>query len=163
MSAPLPPPTLTNIRPEDLRDVGRSLALFDQAVIRGLARPSEDGRLAFLALAAHAVAVGQNPGALFASLLRKGLWKYATQADEDAARRKLKPPSPEPLPAGRSLGIGSGRSKDLGLSADAVLVREVRAAVIRAGIFRDPYPTFQARYGWDRRRWDKALGELGLA
>jgi hypothetical protein len=50
------------------------------------------------------------------------------------------------------------------LSADALVVREVRAAVIRAGIFRDPFAAFQARNpGWSRERWDAALVELGVS
>ena len=47
------------------------------------------------------------------------------------------------------------------LSADARLVREVRAAMIRAGIFRDPFPAFRRlNPGWTRERWDAALAEL---
>jgi hypothetical protein len=52
----------------------------------------------------------------------------------------------------------------IGLSEDARIVREVRAAMIRAGIYRDPWPAFQARYPeWDRARWDRELSELGLS
>lgn len=88
---PLPTPNLDDVRPEDLRDVGRTLALFDQAVKRRLASPSEDGRLKFLAIAEHARAVGTvNPGGLFARLVRRGWWHFATQDDEDVARRRLR-------------------------------------------------------------------------
>jgi hypothetical protein len=53
--------------------------------------------------------------------------------------------------------------QDPGLSEDARIVKAIREATIRAGIFRDPWPAFQARYpAWDRSRWDRAMGELGL-
>lgn len=90
-AAPLPPPTLADVRPEDLVDTGRALALLDQAVARKLVGPSEADRLKFLALAEHARAIGKvNAPGLFARLLRRGLFSYATQGDEDAAARKLK-------------------------------------------------------------------------
>jgi hypothetical protein len=48
------------------------------------------------------------------------------------------------------------------LSADAVVVREVRSAMIRAGVYRDPYGAFaRLNPGWTRERWDRALRELG--
>jgi hypothetical protein len=88
---PLPAPSLDEVRPEDLRDVGRALELYRQAVDRKLASPSEDGRLKFLAAAEHARAVGTvNPGGLFARLVRRGWWHFATQDDEDVARRRLR-------------------------------------------------------------------------
>ncbi len=88
---PGPPPRLDDVRPEDLREVGRTLGLFDQAVARRLVGPSEADRLRFLAAAEHAAAVGTaNPSGLFARLIRRGLWHHATQADEDAAARRLR-------------------------------------------------------------------------
>jgi hypothetical protein len=90
-SEPLPDPTLDDVRPEDLREVGRTLELYRQAVDRKLTSPSEDGRLKFLAVAEHARAVGTvNPVGLFARLVRRGWWHFATQDDEDAARRRLR-------------------------------------------------------------------------
>jgi hypothetical protein len=87
----LPAPRLDDVRPEDLREVGRALQLFDQAVEKQLVSPSEDGRLKFLAVAEHAGAVGTvNPGGLFARLVRRGWWHFATQDDEDVARRRLR-------------------------------------------------------------------------
>ena len=87
---PLPPPSLDDVRPEDLIDVGRTLRLFDQAVARKLVGTSEADRLGFLAVAEHARVVGTiNPGGLFARLVRRGLWHFATLDDEDAARRRL--------------------------------------------------------------------------
>jgi hypothetical protein len=88
---PLPAPRLTDIRPEDLRDTARTLVLFGQAVERKLIGSSENDRLKFLALAEYACEIGQvNPGGLMASLMHRGAWHFATQAEEDAARRKLR-------------------------------------------------------------------------
>ncbi len=105
-TAPVPAPNLDDVRPEDLRDVGRALELHRQAVARGLANPSEAGRLRFLAVAEHARAVGTvNPGGLFARLVRRGWWHFATMDDEDTARRRLRdhlhgrtPARPTPVP-----------------------------------------------------------------
>ena len=87
----LPAPTLDDVKPEDLRDVGRALELHLQAVARGLADPSEAGRLRFPAVAEHARAVGTvNAPGLFARLVRRGWWHFATMDDENAARRRLR-------------------------------------------------------------------------
>jgi hypothetical protein len=106
-ATPLPAPRLTDIRPEDLRDTARTLVLFGQAVERKLIGSSENDRLKFLALAEYACEIGTvNPGGLMASLMHRGAWHFATQAEEDAARRKLRehlrgardtlPPVPQP-------------------------------------------------------------------
>ena len=157
---PLPAPTLDDVKPEDLRDAGRMLRLYSQAVARKLASPSEDGRLKFLAIAEHARAIGTvNPGGLFARLVRRGWWHFATIDDEDAARRRLR----DHLHGRPEAAKGSRPSSSMGSSGDARLVREVRAATIRAGIFRDPWPAFLARNpAWTRGRWEAALAELGL-
>jgi hypothetical protein len=53
--------------------------------------------------------------------------------------------------------------QDFGLSEDARIVKAIREASIRAGIYRDPFPEFSARYPeWTRPRWDAALADLGL-
>jgi hypothetical protein len=89
--APLSAPSLDDVRPEDLTDVGRTLRLFDQAVARRLVVNSEADRLKFLAIAEHARVVGTvNTCGLFARLVRRGLWHFATLDDEDAARRRLR-------------------------------------------------------------------------
>jgi hypothetical protein len=157
----LPAPTLGEVRVEDLRDTGRLFRLHDQAVARDLVGSSEADRLRFVAAAEHAMAVGQgNPPGLFMHLVRGRLWRYLTQDDEDRANARIKREMRgEPLPR-RDVGAGWGGAV---LSADAVVVREVRAALIRAGIFRDPFAAFQAQYpGWTRERWDRASSELGV-
>ena len=133
---------------------------------RKLVGSSEADRLKFFAAAEHALAIGKgNPPGLFAWLVRNGCWRYLTSADEDAARRRLKlhdfgPPrgqTPSALPS-----FSPSKPIDPGLADDARIVKVIREAAIKAGLFRDPFPAFQARYGWSRERWDAALDELGL-
>jgi hypothetical protein len=162
---PLPAPTLNDVRVEDLKDTGRLLALLDQAIARDLVGSSEADRLRFVAVAEHARAVGTlNPCGLFARLVRRGWWHFATQDDEDAASRRLKF---HLFGAPRGLGGEGPRSAIVErprLSADALLVREVKAAALRAGYRGDPFPLVRSRDGsWTRDRWDAALTELGLS
>ena len=159
---PLPAPTLNDVRAEDLRDTGRLLRLHEQAVARELVGASEADRLRFVAAAEHARAVGtRNPPGLFVRLVRGRLWRFLRQADEDAAVGRLKRHL-----FGAPKGVsGSGPRPSVvdrpRLSADALVVREVRAAVARAGYRGDPFPLVRARDGsWTRARWDGALSEL---
>ena len=153
--SPPPPPRLDDVRPEDLRDVGRALELHRQAVARRLIGPSEADRLKFLATVEHARAIGKaNPCGLLARLVRRGWWHFATQGEEAAAHSKLK----RHLWGDRSSGSGglgglfgpsSGVSSAVSirprgetgppLSADARLVREVRSALSRANFRGDAF------------------------
>jgi hypothetical protein len=158
----LPAPTLNDVRIEDLKETGRLLGLLTQAIVRGLVGSSEADRLRFVSAAEHALGVGQgNPPGLFMHLVRGRLWGYLTQLDEDRANARLKRElQGAPLP--RS-GHVSGFCVPV-LSPDALLVREVRTSMMRAGIFRDPFPAFlRLNPCWERGRWDRALSELGLS
>ena len=163
---PPPPPTprLDDVRVEDLEDTGRLLRLLDQAVARGLVGASEADRLRFVGAAEHAMAVGKgNPPGLFMSLVRGRLWRYLTQEDEGRANARIKRELRGEPPAWPGIGLmATGRRPSP--SADALIVREVRAAMIRAGMFRDPFPEFRRlNPGWDRGRWDAAMAELRVA
>ena len=71
----------------------------------------------------------------------------------------LRGPEP-PLVAALGMPRPSGPS----LSGDAMVVREIRAAFIRAGIFQDPFPEFRRlNPEWSRERWDLALEEVTQA
>jgi hypothetical protein len=88
---PLPTPSLRHILVQDLRETGRLLQLYAQAVTAGLIGSSEADRLAFVALAHHVLSYRPaNPGGLFTQLLRTRHFDYATQDDEDSAVRRLK-------------------------------------------------------------------------
>ena len=161
--APLPEPTLRDVRSEDLTDTGRTLALYGQAVAAGLVTGSEADRLRFVAAAEHARVIGTtNPCGLFVRLVRRGLWAFLTQDDEDAANARLKrhlhgaprPPSAaRPAPAPRPV-----------VSPDARLVEAVLGAARQAGYRGDAfYLLKRERPEWTRERWAGALAELSGA
>jgi len=75
----------------DLRSVARMASLFEQAVERGFVRECAGDRLRFFAAAEHALRVGTlNPCGLFITVVRYGLWKHLSQADENRALEKLR-------------------------------------------------------------------------
>jgi hypothetical protein len=160
-SHPSAPPTLRDIQPEDLKDTGRLLELHQEAVEREFISPSESDRMKFAAGAAHAQAVGAKPCKLFAWMVWGKRWEYITQADEDAARIRLKQHfhgirREQPVPAPQAASAP--------LSADALLARSVRAALQRAGYRGDPFPLLRReKPEWTRERWDQAVAELEQA
>jgi hypothetical protein len=165
--AELPPPQLAAVRSEDLSDATRMLELHRQAMVRGLVGPSEADRLKFCAVAEHARVVGTiNPGGLFAVLVRRGWWHYATQGDEDAASARLKRHLHGDRKGGVVLlpvvGTRPASPGRVAASADAALAREVLTALVRVGARSDPFPLVCAKDpSWTRERWDRALAELG--
>lgn len=151
-------PTLGNIVPEDLRETPRLLALHEEAVGQGLVTNSEADRLKFLAGAAHAQAVGAKPCRLFAWMVRGRRWEYITQADEDAARSRLRELRAVPRAVAPTRPVVMQAPP---LSEDALIVRSVRAALSRAGYRGDPFPAFRReKPEWTRERWDRAVLEL---
>lgn len=151
-------PSLRDVVPEDLRNTGRLLELHEQAVEQKLVTTSEADRLKFVAGAEHAKAVGAKPCRLFAWIAWKGRWEFITQADEDAARIRLKqhfhaPPVKPVQP--------KTRPEREPLSEDAVLVQTITAALKRANHRGDGFPLLKReRPEWTRERWDRALAEL---
>jgi len=82
---------LGHVEERDLRTPDGIGRLFKRATACGLVKPSEAGSLAVVAAAAHALRVArQNPGGLFATVVRRGLWSYIGGEDEDRARRLAK-------------------------------------------------------------------------
>jgi hypothetical protein len=134
------------------------MELHRQAVDAKFISTSEADRLAFLAAAAHAQAVGSKPCRLFAWMVRGKRFDFITQADEDAARSRLRPPMPRP----RELPTPAPTHRpEETLSADALLARSVQAALARAGFRGDPLPLVRReRPEWTRERWDAAVAEL---
>jgi hypothetical protein len=156
-------PDLCHVLPEDLKDTGRLLELYEQAVGQGLVRPSEWDRLRFVAAAEHARVIGtRNPCGLFARLVRGGLWHFATGDDEQAASVRLR----RHLYGAAREGTGRERQGSVirsepVLSADARLVEAVRAAATRARYRGDAFPLLKrVQPEWTRERWDKAMAEL---
>ena len=163
-TSPTLPPTLQHIVPDDLHDTARLLALFEQAQRHELIGPSDSARLTFLATAEHARVIGStNPCGLFAALIRRQLWHYVTDSDEDAASARLKQhwyghesprrPAPPPISA-----------EPPALSKDAFMVRELHRELARAGFQGDAFGWVHRAYPeWTRARWEHAVAELATA
>jgi hypothetical protein len=155
-------PDLHNVVPEDLKDTGRLLKLYDQAVAEGLVTRSEWDRLRFVAAAEHARIIGtRNPCGLFVRLVRGGLLHFATQDDETAAsariRRHLYGCVQSELRAEQGMDFRRGHK----LSEDARLVQAVHAVAARAGYRGDAFPLLKRQKPeWTRERWDLAVAEL---
>ena len=147
--------------PEDLKDTGRLLELFDQAIVGGLVTASERDRLRFMGAAEHARAIGtRNPCGLFVRMVRCGLWSFLTQDDEDAANARFKRHLFEMIIHEQTPQIPPVREA-VELSEDARLVRAVRAAVSRARYQGDAFPLLRREHPeWTRERWDRASAEL---
>lgn len=102
-------PSWRAVTDADLRDTVRLLDLHRQAVASGLVSAGEHARLQFAAAAEHARTVGtRNPAGLFVKLVRDKLCHFATQADEDAARARLRTGHSWPVRQCRPPPGGSG-------------------------------------------------------
>lgn len=119
---------------EDLGEPKRLQGLFDRLVRLGVCRAGEASRLAFFATAARAVRVATvNAAGLLATLVRRGLWSYATLADEDRARSWLRPAStsaaasPSPVDSGTWLK-SPGESRNHAPEAVAAILARVLPA-----------------------------------
>ncbi len=88
VTAPTPrKPALRHVEPEDLHDPQRLDALWRDAVASGLVQGGEASRLRFFGAAARAIRVAvRDRAAVFAAIVRKGLWANIAQQDEDTAR-----------------------------------------------------------------------------
>lgn len=171
-------PNLKRVTLADLKDPARLAELHAQAIMEKLITNSENDRLQFFAAAERAKTVGsKNPPGLFIRIVRSGLWRFLSQDDEEAARRKIRAllyPETRPESNGRH-GPFSGLSDDLNMgqrfeaprprrSEDAIIVQAVTNALKRAGYRGDPfYALKRERPEWTRDRWNAAMAELGLS
>jgi hypothetical protein len=155
-------PDLGHVLPEDLKDTGRLLELYGQAVGLGLVKPCEHDRLRFVAAAEHARIIGtKNPCGLFVRLVRGGLLHFVTYDDEVAASVRLRRHLHGGIPQARSSPGGNPVSARPALSDDARLVQAVRAAAAKAGYRGDAFPLLKRQKPeWTRERWDRAAAEL---
>lgn len=159
-------PTLRNVTPGDLRSTERLLTLFDHAKQGGLVASSDYDRLRFVTAAEHALVKGtRNACGLFMHIVRKKLWHFCTNDDEDAANRRLKrhfygdTTKREPKP-----DFERPKLPPIVLSEDARLVVAVRRVAEQHRLAGDPfYLLKRERPEWTRERWDKAVGELDNA
>ncbi|MGE3538666.1 MAG: hypothetical protein AB7N91_14710 [Candidatus Tectimicrobiota bacterium] len=158
-STRLPPPTLRDVTRADLSDVGRLLALHQQAMARGWLRGGEAAQLTVVAAAVHARRVGQAPCRLFVALLRDQRWEVITQEDEDQAHALLRAYRSGPV---RRLAVEAGAPEpDAALADDARFALLAPQVLRQAGWRGEPFlgvklhdPT------WTRERWDRAQAAL---
>ena len=86
----LPPPNIRDVRVEDLRSFGRVEELYRQAVKIGLIEASEAGVVNFISAAVRATKVEGDAPRVFIGILKKKLWNFITQGDEDRALGALR-------------------------------------------------------------------------
>jgi hypothetical protein len=141
--------------PEDLADLARLEALRQQAIARGWLRRCEADRLTFVA-AVHARRVGEDPCALFVTLVRGQHWAVITQEDEDRARTLLREHA-----TGPRRQAATAAAPERTLSDDARFVRLATQVLQQAGWPGEPLLAVQRQYpAWTRVRWDAAQAEL---
>jgi len=155
-------PTWRDIKRADLRDTGRTLELFDDAVGRGVLDRSEHSRLMFVAAAERAAIRGtSNPPGLFRRLVEQKLWHHITQGDEDAAHERLKryfghARAPEERPVQKAWSPPKGPA----LSDDARLVQAVQVVARQHRIDDAFHLLRRERPDWTRERWGRAVEEI---
>lgn len=99
-------PHIERVTVDDLKDRRRLAVLFEQARQREWVTNCTNDRTRFVAAAFRATRVGTvNPPGLFVALVRRGLWHFASLADEDAARRLLKP---QDMSTNKAFGTDAG-------------------------------------------------------
>jgi hypothetical protein len=155
-------PTLKHIMLEDLKDTARLLLLFEEAQVQGIIGGSESERLTFVATAERARVRGvENPEGLFAELVRRRLWHFVTQDDEDQARTRLR----AHFYGGKEAPGEPVRQRPAsGLSKDALFVADVSARLRRHGVLGDVFTVVSAELPqWTKARWEQARAELAAA
>jgi len=152
-------PTLTHIVPEDLRDTSRLLSLFEQAQAQDLIGGSESERLTFVATAERArVRAINNPLGLFAELMRRRLWHFVTQDDEDRAHQRLREYFYGRRDEGRPPPL---RRPEGALSKDALFAADISARLRRYGFTGDVFAAVRQELPeWTKERWERGLAEL---
>lgn len=164
-------PHLSNIKSEDLRDVGRALELFAQAVKCRLVEDSEHSRLRWLAAIERARTVpARNPAGVFLHLVKNRLWGYLAEGHWEGANQRLKVhlygprAGSQPSPLAQSIGrsIEPERPRKPALSDDAKLVKAIGLVLRQKGIRnQDPMPYLRHHDPtWNRDRLLAAEVEL---
>ena len=150
----LPAPTLRHVIPDDLHDMKRLMVLYEQAIWLKIIGRSDPERLAFIALATHALMVKDvhDPCALFFTLLRKRGWDWPTNEQEDAAHARWKDYYYGISPQVRAQPPPVAPSSPT-LSKDAWIVRELTRELCREGYGGD---VFEILAQDDPLRWTPA-------
>jgi hypothetical protein len=137
-------------------DLGRLEALRQLAIARGWLRRCEADQLNVVAVAVHARRVGDDPCALFVTLVRTQHWAVLTQDDEDRAHALLREHATGPR---RQAATAAAPARTL--SDDARFVRLTEQILQHAGWLGDPFLAVKRQYpAWTRARWEAAQAEL---
>lgn len=155
-------PNLHDVQGRDLEDNQRLLGLYRQAIGLGLATDSEAGQVTFFCLAQRACDCGERPGALFAWLLREHKIDFITQANEEAALRRLRELRDGPCVREEQPGVHAVRqSARYEFSADEKFI----AACLRVAQQRrlEPYLVAGQVKDWSRAEWEQRLSEFERA
>lgn len=156
----LAPPTLRDVRPADLGDVGSLLALWAQAQQRGWVTGSAADRLHVVAAAVHARRIGQAPCRLFVALLRDRRWEVITQDEEDTACAWLRTSLDGPAHRAEPEPVAPPPARVVPRSKDADVVDALQRGLPPA--WRDrPFLALKLQDPtWTRARWEQAQAEL---
>ena len=147
-------PRLHDVRFEDLRETGRLLQLYEQAANKGHFTDCEGNRLEFVALAERALTRGKNPPAMFVWLLRSWKTTFITQADEDAARRRLAKHDHNLQAEQRDNVVSSAIQPEQ--TVEEVFVKKCLAIARDVGGI-DPYHVANQIKNWSREEWECQL------
>jgi hypothetical protein len=151
--------TLRDVTLEDLRDVGRLQALYQQACVRGWLREGEAEHLNVVAAAVHAQRVGQEPCRLFVALLRDRRWEVITQEDEDRALRMLREHADGPCR--RASHQVPAAVPEVPMPDDARFILVAQQVLREAGWEGDSFLAVKMQYPtWTRARWEQAQRAL---
>jgi hypothetical protein len=83
------PPSIRQVRAEDLQCFSRVEELYFQACRKGLIKATESSALSFLAAAVRAREANGDAAKIFMGIVRRSLWQHITQHQEDRARSAL--------------------------------------------------------------------------
>ena len=145
--------SIRNIRPEDLGNTNRLLELHRQATAASLCSGSEAGRLDFIALAERARARAERPEAMFFWLLSRRKYDFITQADEDAAARRLREHRNGRRGSREEEGRGAPREAWLLCDDDRFVLACLRIARERR---QEPHQLARQAKGWTIEQWETA-------
>jgi hypothetical protein len=142
-----------------LSDTEVLFELHAQAIAAGLSDDSEASLIAFFALAERARSRGNKPQALFIWLLQNRKFEFITQADEDAAMRRIKehrcPSQPRAGDPTREPANQNGFNED-----DRVV--KICHDIARKNRIADPFIIARRTKHWTRDHWDQARENFEL-
>lgn len=150
-------PSFRHVRPEDLSDAHRLDGLLAEARSQAWLPRGEAAQLRFYAAAAHAIRIGnRNPAGLFATIVRRGLWSFLSQQDEDRARATLAQCRETPrqtVPENKTDDAKSNRLMGTAQIIESVLVQWKHPKVEDSPLLRPPDEALSRVQKSELNRW----------